>query len=147
MFNSKKKSKIDPDSTDTLIGEGTQFEGNIKSEASIRIEGRITGDIVSNGDVTVGDQGTANSSISARNVIVAGVVRGNVMAKEKLTITATGQLHGNTSSKTLIIDDGGLFMGNSKMETAKAKNPEKEQSSASSSQPFNRNYNDSAANL
>ena len=42
MFK-KKKDLMNPNTTDTLIGEGTTFEGRIKSEASIRIEGGITG--------------------------------------------------------------------------------------------------------
>src|SRR5690554_5597053 len=124
MFKGKKKPKIDPNSTDTLIGEGTVFEGNIKSEASIRVEGNITGDIECKGDVTIGDNGNAKSGISARNVIIAGIVHGNIKTTEKLTITKTGKLYGNTTSKTLIIDDGGIFMGNSKMGTSSTKGEE-----------------------
>src|SRR5690554_1819312 len=128
MFKGKKKPKINPDTTDTLIGEGTVFDGNINSEASIRIEGTVTGDIVCKGDVTIGDAGNAKSSISARSVVIAGMVRGNVTTTDKLTITASGQLHGNTTSKTLIIDDGGVFMGSSKMgvTTSKDEEPAKE---------------------
>lgn len=149
MFN-KKRSKIDPNSTDTLIGEGTTFEGNIKSEASIRIEGAITGDITCTGDVIIGDNGNAKSSISARNVVIAGSVRGNVTTTEKLTITSSGKLTGNTSSKSLIIDDGGVFMGNSKMESkdneqsSKTSSPEKDVTAPAA---FNRSYSDSATNM
>ncbi len=118
MFNSKKKSKIDPNSTDTLIGEGTHFEGKIQSEAGIRIEGHLTGDIVCTGDVTIGEHGKADSHISARHVILAGQVNGNVAASGKLTIKATGKLFGNLSAKELSIESGGLFQGNSKMDAA-----------------------------
>jgi len=115
MFNSKKK-KIDPNSTDTLIGEGTHFEGKIKSEAGIRIEGHLTGDIVCTGDVTIGEHGRADSHISARHVILAGQVTGNVTASGKLTIKATGKLLGNLTAKELSIESGGIFQGNSQME-------------------------------
>lgn len=145
MFKGKKKPAIDPNSTDTLIGEGTVFEGNIKSEASIRVEGNITGDIECKGDVTIGDNGNAKSSISARNVIIAGTVTGNIKTTEKLTITTTGKLYGNTACKTLIIDDGGVFMGNSKMGASSTKGEESKKETPD--QSFNRNYNDSAANL
>lgn len=116
MFNSKK-SKIDPNSTDTLIGEGTHFEGKIKSEAGIRIEGHLTGDIVCTGDVTIGENGRADSHISARHVILAGQVTGNVTASGKLTIKATGKLLGNLSAKELSIESGGVFQGNSHMDS------------------------------
>jgi cytoskeletal protein CcmA (bactofilin family) len=116
MFKGKKQA-INPNTTDTLIGEGTVFEGRIKSEASVRIEGQITGDIECTGDVTVGEKGVVRSNISARDVILAGTIHGNVITKGKLTITGTGSLHGNTSAASFIIDEGGVFQGNSKMET------------------------------
>jgi len=124
MFKTKTQ-KIDPATTDTLIGEGTVFEGKIKSEASIRIEGQITGDIDSVGDVTVGEKGTAKSNISARNITIAGTVHGNVTAKELLKIMKTGRLFGNSVAQSLIIEEGGFFQGNSRMETKHQSNEEK----------------------
>jgi cytoskeletal protein CcmA (bactofilin family) len=111
-----KKCKIDPNTTDTLIGEGSLFEGKIKSDGGIRVEGQITGDIDSAGDVTVGENGIARSNIKARNVILAGQVVGNVSAKGKLTIKASGKLHGNLSAAELSIESGGEFQGSSKMD-------------------------------
>jgi cytoskeletal protein CcmA (bactofilin family) len=116
MFKGKK-IKIDPNMTDTLIGEGSQFDGKIKSEGGIRVEGQITGDIDCAGDVTVGENGIARSHIQARDVVLAGQVFGNVTAKGKLTIKATGKLYGNLSALELSIESGGLFHGSSKMET------------------------------
>ncbi|TFE25817.1 bactofilin family protein [Cohnella luojiensis] len=115
MFK-KKKSKIDPNMTDTLIGEGTSFEGKIKSEGGIRVEGEMVGDIECAGDITIGEHGVSRSNIKARNVIVAGKVIGNVAASGKLTIKATGKLHGNLSALELSIESGGLFQGSSRMD-------------------------------
>lgn len=117
----KKTKKINPNTTDTLVGEGSVFEGRIKSEASLRIEGNVNGDIECIGDVTVGESGVAKSNISARNVTIAGIVNGNVTTKGLLTITATGQLFGNTSSHSLLIAEGGVFQGQSKMAQEPAK--------------------------
>lgn len=124
MFG-KKKSKINPNTTDTLIGEGSTFEGRIRSEASLRVEGSVIGDIVCVGDVTVGEHGQAKSNITARNVTIAGMVQGNVTTKGLLTITSTGQLFGNTLSPSLLIAEGGVFHGQSKMQETKSNNPEK----------------------
>lgn len=114
MFKSKS-AKINPDTTDTLIGEGTVFEGKIKSEASIRVEGCVIGDIESTGDVTIGENGSARSNISARDLILAGQLTGNVEVRGKLIIRATGSLIGNLSAHSLLIESGGVFQGNSKM--------------------------------
>lgn len=116
MFK-KKKDFMNPNTTDTLIGEGTTFEGRIKSEASIRIEGGITGDIECTGDVIIGENGVVKSNISARDVVLAGSVQGNIITKGKLTITSTGSLQGNISATSFIIEEGGLFQGNSKMDS------------------------------
>ncbi|NOU96504.1 polymer-forming cytoskeletal protein [Paenibacillus sp. LMG 31456] len=114
MFKGKKHAV---NFTDTLIGEGTVFEGKIKSEASIRIEGQIIGDVDCAGDVTIGELGVVKSNIKARDVILAGTVNGNVLCKGKLTIRSTGKLFGNTTAQSLIIDEGGKFQGTSKMES------------------------------
>ena len=114
MFKNKKR-KIDPDTTDTLIGEGTVFEGKIRSEAGIRVEGRIVGDIECTGDVIVGEKGVLYSNIHARHVELAGIVHGNVTAQGQLTIRSTGKLYGNLTAQRLNIEAGAVFQGSSKM--------------------------------
>ncbi|RKP44290.1 polymer-forming cytoskeletal protein [Cohnella endophytica] len=119
MFK-KKTAKIDPNMTDTLIGEGTTFEGKIKSQAGIRVEGQLVGDMDCAGDITIGENGIARSNIKARNVIVAGQVIGNVSATGKLTIKNTGKLHGNLSALELSIESGAVFQGMSMMDVKDA---------------------------
>jgi cytoskeletal protein CcmA (bactofilin family) len=116
MFKNKKAGLLNPNSTDTVIGEGSVFEGRIRSEAGVRIEGSITGDVESAGDVTIGEKGVVKSNVTARNIVIAGSVHGNVTAKEKLTIMSSGQLTGNASTASLIIEDGAVFTGSSRMD-------------------------------
>jgi cytoskeletal protein CcmA (bactofilin family) len=128
MFKGKKHG-LDLNKTDTLIGEGSLFEGKIKSEASIRIEGQVTGDVDCVGDVIIGEHGVVKSNVIARNVILAGTVNGNVLCKGKLTIRSTGKLYGNTTALSLVIDEGGIFQGSSTMDnggTGPADNQEKQ---------------------
>ncbi|MDF2837391.1 MAG: polymer-forming cytoskeletal protein [Paenibacillus sp.] len=121
MFKSKPgPGKINPDTTDTLIGEGTIFEGKIRTEASIRIEGSIIGDITSSGDVIIGENGVANSNIIARDLVLAGQLNGDVEARGKLTISSTGILNGNITAASLIIEAGGVFNGSSQMTSPKS---------------------------
>lgn len=117
MFKNKTV-KLNPEATDTLIGEGTIFEGKVKSEASIRIDGQIIGQIESQGSVTIGEKGLAKSDITAKNLLLAGRLVGNVEIGGTLTILATGSLIGNLTAGSLIIEAGGVFQGTSTM-TAK----------------------------
>jgi cytoskeletal protein CcmA (bactofilin family) len=116
MFAAKKQS-IDPNSTDSLVGEGTVVEGKIASEASLRIEGHVHGEIVCSGDVTIGENGVVHSDITARNIVTAGVIQGTVTTKGKLTISPTGKVHGSIAVGSLSISEGGIFQGTSRMET------------------------------
>ncbi|MFC0215596.1 polymer-forming cytoskeletal protein [Paenibacillus chartarius] len=113
MIGSKRR--LDHTATDTIIGEGTLCEGKIVSEASIRIEGHLEGEVECGGDVTVGENADLNASIIARDVTIAGKVRGNVTCKGKLTVLSSGQLIGNIDVKSIVIMEGGLFQGMSAM--------------------------------
>lgn len=120
MFKGKKQS-VNPDTMDTLIGEGTIFEGKITSAAGVRIEGQLTGDISCEGDVTIGEKANVKSSISSRDITIAGTVHGNAKAKGKITITSKGELYGNVSGPSFIIEEGGIFQGISKMKEPSGK--------------------------
>jgi cytoskeletal protein CcmA (bactofilin family) len=83
----------------------------------VRIEGTIHGDVESAGDVVIGEKGIVKSNIHARNVVIAGAVHGNVTAKESLTILTSGQLNGNSSASRLVVNEGAVFNGGSRMES------------------------------
>jgi cytoskeletal protein CcmA (bactofilin family) len=112
----RKMKKLSPNSTDTLIGEGTVVEGKLLTKASVRIEGQVHGDIECLGDVIVGEKGMAHSNLFARNVVNAGVIQGSITVKEKLAITKTGKVYGNIQVPSLHIAEGGLFEGVSHMD-------------------------------
>ncbi len=115
MFKKEKEANINPDATDTVIGESSRIEGNITTKASLRIEGQVVGDIETEGDVTIGKKGAANSRITARNVLNAGTIRGSVTTKGELTITETGKMYGDIHVASLNIVSGGQFHGTSEM--------------------------------
>ncbi|MBM7568032.1 bactofilin family protein [Paenibacillus sacheonensis] len=117
MFKFWKRDKISTLLTDTFIGEGTIVEGAIRSAGSVRLEGQLRGDVFSEGDVVLGESAFAISNITARNVFLAGQVTGNVRISGKLTIAATGKLYGDLDAATIAIEEGGVFQGNSAMDT------------------------------
>ena len=118
MLGSSKSKQIDTKTTDTLIGGSTICEGKIMSEASLRIEGQMNGDIECAGDITIGENAVVQSNIQARDVIVAGKVKGNIHTKGKLIVTSSGVLVGNIDVRSFIIQEGGIFQGSSAMNLA-----------------------------
>ncbi|ANE47016.1 hypothetical protein SY83_12890 [Paenibacillus swuensis] len=119
MFG-RTKTNRNVNSVRTLIGEGAVLEGKLICETCLRIEGEISGDIECAGDVVIGEQGVARSNVTARELFVAGKVVGNVTVKGKLIISRSGELHGNISAAALVVEDGGVFNGVSRMERADA---------------------------
>ncbi|REJ17926.1 MAG: cell shape determination protein CcmA [Paenibacillaceae bacterium] len=109
------KSRSDAAATDTYIGPGSAFEGRLESDGSIRIEGRVTGSVHSKGDVSIGDTGVVEADITARNIVIAGTVKGNVQATEKLTIKPKGTLTGDILTALLEINEGARYEGTSRM--------------------------------
>ena len=114
MFKDNKRYTT----TDTLIGQGTLVEGKLICESGIRIEGEYRGDIECKGDIIVGECGVAKSHLCGRDITLAGVVYGEIKTHGRLTITATGQLHGNVTASSLMIQDGGILNGQCRMEKA-----------------------------
>lgn len=118
MLGSSKSKRIDTKTTDTLIGASTICEGKIMSEASLRIEGQLHGDIECAGDITIGENAVVQSNIQARDVIIAGKVKGNIHTKGKLLVTSSGVLVGNIDVRSFIVQEGGIFQGSSAMQIA-----------------------------
>lgn len=107
---SKKK---DEQVIQTIIGTETVIEGKITLPNSLRVDGKVIGEINCSGDVYIGKDAYVEPSIKAKNVVIAGEVKGEVETVEKIQIEAKGKLNGNATSRGIVIEDGGLFSGNS----------------------------------
>ncbi|NBI28448.1 bactofilin family protein [Chengkuizengella marina] len=114
-----KKSEANPNSIDTVIGKETTFEGELKTKASLRIEGQFSGDIQCAGDLAIGVDANVQSNINAKNVINAGIIRGTINTSGLLSITNTGKVFGDISVGSIKVEEGGIFSGESKMEEQK----------------------------
>ncbi|UQZ35077.1 cell division protein [Paenibacillus sp. PK3_47] len=105
----KQRAQASYKSTDSLIGYGDSLEGKVQCDTNLRIDGDFSGEIQCRGTVTVGEQGTVHSSIKAHDIVIAGKVFGSVTADHKLTITDTGQLHGDIMAGILNIVEGSVL--------------------------------------
>lgn len=114
----KKNTPVTNGKIDTLIGVGTTIEGHIQASGILRVEGRIRGEVVSEGDVIVGEKGDIRANIKARHVTVAGKVQGNISASGRMHLIASGQLLGDVEAATVIIEEGAHFKGTCKMTEA-----------------------------
>ena len=70
----------------SVIGEGSIFEGKFYINGSLQIDGRFEGDIRTEEYVVVGETGKVKTDIFARRVVVAGTVIGNIEAEEEVNL-------------------------------------------------------------
>jgi cytoskeletal protein CcmA (bactofilin family) len=94
------------------ISKGLFIKGEISGSESLYIDGKVEGSVNLNGNrVTVGRNGHVAASITAREVVVLGKVRGNVTASDRVDIRAEGALTGDVAAARISIEDGAFFKG------------------------------------
>ncbi|HLX13117.1 MAG TPA: polymer-forming cytoskeletal protein [Bacteroidota bacterium] len=112
-------NKVDTGSEMNLVGAGTVFEGKLRTPGSIRIEGKVIGDVVATQNMVIGVAGEIEGTITAKSITVGGKVRGTIIAYEKLVFESKAVVKGDIRASKLVIDEGAMFDGKSVMAEAK----------------------------
>jgi cytoskeletal protein CcmA (bactofilin family) len=112
----KGRQMADQGTEVTVIGHGARLEGTVVSAGSLRVDGQIRGKIQADGDVMLSAQSQVEADIQAENVSVAGRFKGNIVVKHGAELARGGRVDGNITSKTLVVQEGGVFCGQSIMD-------------------------------
>ena len=99
----------------SLISSEVEILGTIKTSGSIQIEGRVEGEILSQGDVSIGKSGSVKGNLRVNSVTLSGTVQGNIEAKDRIALKSTARLLGDIKSKRLSVEDGVTFVGKSEV--------------------------------
>ena len=102
----------------TLLGPGAQFEGKLTFDGTVRIDGRFKGEVFSDDTLVIGEGAIVEAEIEIGDVIIQGVVVGNIKAKRSIEIHAPGRVKGDLHTPSLQIAKGVIFEGRSFMEAA-----------------------------
>jgi len=114
LFSKKEKVTLDLQSISTLISEGSIFDGNLKAPAFARIDGQITGDVMVDEGLILGEAGSVNGNIITKEMVVYGVVNGNIQTNS-LEIKASGKVTGEIRTQTLTVENGAVYNGSLSM--------------------------------
>jgi len=90
----------------TTVGPGIKIKGELQGDGTLVVLGLFEGDIVLNGTLEIGPDGCVEGNASARAIVVAGVVRGNLSADTRVDILPTGSLTGTVKSGSFAAADG-----------------------------------------
>ena len=101
--------------TGTFIGSDARFEGTLQLRGDFRIDSEFRGEIKTDGTLTVGETGSVEGDIHARQVEIRGAVVGDVFARRQLVVYSEARLHGNVETACLEIRRHAFFQGTTAM--------------------------------
>lgn len=99
----------------TFVGKGSTVNGNLKIENSLRIDGKVKGDVSCTETVVLGKGGKIEGNVTAKHVMLAGEVKGNISAEGKVFLETTAAVTGDIQAVKLVIDEGAMFDGSCAM--------------------------------
>ncbi len=111
-----EKRRPPSDKIENVLGASARFSGHLQAEGGVRIDGIFEGTIETEGNLIVGKGAQVIADVKAYNITVAGAIEGNVTAAGRLEILSTGRVRGDISTTSLLIEEGGMFHGQSLME-------------------------------
>jgi cytoskeletal protein CcmA (bactofilin family) len=95
----------------SLVGEGTRFDGEISLKGLLRIDGDFRGAVNAADKVLIGSKGRAECSIKAGTVVVGGILKGDIHAEDKVVVLSSGMVIGNISTPRLVVEAGVILNG------------------------------------
>jgi cytoskeletal protein CcmA (bactofilin family) len=104
----------------TLLGKGSEFEGKLSFEGTVRVDGKLTGEIFTDDVLIVGEGAEVNAEVTVGAIVIQGIVRGNITAKRSVEIHSPGRVKGNINTPSLFIEKGVFFDGHCQMDSSGA---------------------------
>lgn len=102
---------ITPSTHITQIRQGSIITGNLKSDQSIRVDGNITGDLLSGEKIIIGVHGEIGGNLRGLDITVEGFVNGDVMSKGFLHITKSAKIFGKIYANEISVEKGAELNG------------------------------------
>lgn len=99
------------DEINAFLGTGTTYQGKLHFQGSVRVDGNFTGEIVSEGTLIVGKEAKVEGEIKVGQLILSGLVQGEIEAKKKVVLHTTANLVGSLTTPVLVIEEGAVVEG------------------------------------
>jgi cytoskeletal protein CcmA (bactofilin family) len=101
-----------------LLGKGSQFEGKLLFEGTVRIDGKFSGEIVSTDTLIVGEGAEVKANVQVGSLICLGDFQGDAKAAKSIEMKAPAKVRGNLTTASILIERGVFFDGTCKMDTS-----------------------------
>lgn len=95
----------------TVLDAGASFEGLLTFRGAARVEGELSGRVVADGCLVIGPRGRVEAAIEVDELVVAGELRGDVVARRRVELLATGRVVGRLRAPSFALAEGCVFDG------------------------------------
>ena len=96
-----------------ILSSDVEIKGSLKFSNDLIIDGKIEGEVTSDGSLTVGENAFVQGEIRTKSVVLFGRVAGNITVSERCELKSSAVLEGDVVAGTLAIEEGATFMGKS----------------------------------
>ena len=103
------------DAQTSVVAHDTTWKGDLVSDGTIHIHGRVEGTIKAKLDVFVAEEADVDATITAANVVIAGYVKGAIRCGNRFEVLPQGRVDGEIQSPTLVVHDGASIIGQFRM--------------------------------
>lgn len=117
------KKKNSESEINAFIGEGATVKGTLSFNGTVRIDGKLEGEVLSSGNLIVGQDAVVEADIRVGTVFVSGKVVGSIHAQDQIVLHKTAKVYGNLFTPSLLMEEGVFFQGNCQMEEGVKKIP------------------------
>lgn len=106
---------MDTNTPQSVISSEVEITGTIKSSGSVRIDGKLEGELQCTGDAVIGKSAQIKGNLNVTSISVEGTVNGNIIAKDRIELKSSARVLGDIKSKRLSVEDGVTFIGRSEV--------------------------------
>lgn len=101
-----------------ILSTDVEVKGTIRFTGELVVDGKIEGEVASDGNLTIGENARIRAQIHTATVVVYGKVQGNISATDRVDLKASAEVVGDIKAKILTIEAGAVFVGKSTVGTA-----------------------------
>jgi len=98
-----------------FVGEEVAFKGTIRYQGTVRVDGRLEGEIYTDGNLIIGQKAVITAKIEAGTVTCQGRITGEIQAKNRVKLLSPAVFDGTITTPLLSMDEGVTFNGSCNM--------------------------------
>jgi len=101
--------------TTNLLAHDIHIKGTVKFSNALILDGKVDGEILSDGIVTIGQKAEVTGDIKTGSAVIHGTVNGNIVVKDRAEMKSTSHVMGDLKAARVVIEDGAVFIGSSQI--------------------------------